>query len=271
MAIRYDYHLHSDFSGDCDIPSEVMIERAVELGLSGLCFTEHHDQDIPEQEFDFILNFDSYFKKMERLKSQYGDRLWLCSGMEFGMIRHLPPVLSGLLAKYPFDFIIASLHFIDGKDPYYPEFFEGRSERECYEEFLQTEYELLKCFPPGSYDTLGHMDFIVRYGPNQNREYSYEAYADYIDPILRHLIENGKCLEVNTGGFKYGLGEPNPCAGVLRRYRELGGELLTIGSDAHDPKYLCFDFDRAQALLESLGFRYYAVFKERKMQMLPFE
>ena len=113
------------------------------------------------------------------------------------------------------------------------------------------------------------MDFIVRYGPNQNREYSYEAYADYIDPILRHLIENGKCLEVNTGGFKYGLGEPNPCAGVLRRYRELGGELLTIGSDAHDPKHLCFDFDRAQALLLDLGFRYYAVFQKRKMELLP--
>ncbi len=269
MTIRYDYHLHSDFSGDCEIPSEVMIERALSLGLQGLCFTEHHDQDLPEQELVFTLDFDAYLQKMSRLKSQYADRIRICSGIEFGMMEHLPPVLQTLLNHYSFDFVIASLHFIDGKDPYYPEFFEGKSERECYEEFLQTEYELLKCFPPESYDTLGHMDFIVRYGPNQNREYSYEAYADYIDPILRHLIENGKCLEVNTGGFKYGLGEPNPCAGVLRRYRELGGELLTIGSDAHDPKHLCFDFDRAQALLLDLGFRYYTVFQKRKMELLP--
>ncbi len=270
MTIKYDYHLHSDLSGDSETPSFQMAERALELGLSGICFTEHHDPDHPDYGIDFTLDFDTYFQKMKQLTARYQGRLELYTGMEFGIMKHLPPVLDELLRKYPFDFIIASLHFVNGKDPYYADYFEGRPERSCYEEFLQAEYETLKCFPPESFDTLGHMDFVVRYGPNRNRFYSYEAYADYIDPILRYLIEKGKCLEVNAAGFKYGLEQPNPCTGVLRRYRELGGELITIGSDAHEPAYLGYAFDRTAALLQELGFRYYTVFKKRRPVTVPF-
>jgi histidinol-phosphatase (PHP family) len=123
--------------------------------------------------------------------------------------------------------------------------------------------------PLSGFDTLGHMDYIVRYGPNQNRCYSYEAYADCLEPTLRYLIENGKCLEVNTGGLKYGLGQTNPGTEVLRRYRALGGELLTIGSDAHEPRYLAYEFDRTAQLLRELGFRWYTVFEQRRGQQLP--
>ena len=268
MSVRYDYHLHSDFSGDSHTPAIEMVRRALALGLDGMCFTEHHDHDHPDYGIDFNLDFDAYFRQMELLKSRFADRLRICSGVEFGLMKHLPPVLASLSKRYPFDFIIASLHFVNGKDPYYPDFFEGRSEHDCYAEFLRTEYETLKCFPPDSYDTLGHMDFVVRYGPNRNLNYSYEAYADCIDPLLRYLIDNGKCLEVNTGGLKYGLGEPNPCTGVLRRYRELGGERITIGSDAHAPEHLCYDFDKAAALLKELGFKWYTVFCNRKAEQL---
>lgn len=269
MSIRYDFHIHSDFSGDCDVPASVMIRRAAALGLSGLCFTEHLDIDAPCEDCDFSLDFDAYLPSLKKLQEEYRDRLWVGIGVEFGIQPHLADTLAKLNQSYPFDFIIASLHFLYGMDPYYPVYFEGRSERECYEEYFRAEYETLKNFSPEDYDTLGHMDYIVRYGPNRNREYSYESYADCIDPILRHLIAHGKCLELNTGGFKYGLGEPNPCAGVFRRYRELGGELVTIGSDAHAPEYVHGSFDRAAALLKSLGFRYYTVFEHRKGRQLP--
>ena len=270
MNIKYDYHLHSFFSGDSETPPEKMIERALSLGLKGLCFTEHQDIDAPDCGIDFTVDFDAYFSKMSNLQTQYQNRIEIGIGMEFGIQSHLSGMLDGLLDKWPFDFIIASQHFVDGKDPYYPEFFENRNERECYEEFFRAQLETLKCFSPDSFDTLGHMDYIVRYGPNRNQYYSYEAYADFIDPILHYLIDNGKCLEVNTGGLKYGLGEPNPCCQVLRRYRDHGGELITIGSDAHEPKHLCYDFDKAAALLQEIGFRYYAVFKKRKPQILAF-
>ena len=266
--ILYDFHLHSDFSGDCETPATLMIEKALSLGLKGLCFTEHHDIDAPVCDIDFTTDFDNYFPTLQNLRDQCSDRLEIGIGMEFGLLPHLPSALYQLLDRWPYDFVIASLHFVNGKDPYYPEFFRGRNERDCYEEYFRVQLETLKMYDPASFDTLGHMDYIVRYGPDRNRNYSYESYRECIDPILRYLIDNGKCLEVNTGGLKYGLGEPNPCTGVLRRYKELGGELITIGSDAHEPKHLCYDFDTAEHLLLELGFRYYGVFHQRKLHMV---
>lgn len=269
MKIKYDFHLHSDFSGDSDTPPALQAEKALELGLSGLCFTEHHDPDYPPDEgIDFSIDFKRYFEEMQRLRERYRERLQILTGMEFGIQPHLPGVLEELAQRWPFDFIIASQHILDGKDPYYPSYFEGRSEEECYGEFLTAQYETLKSLPLSCYDTLGHMDYIVRYGPNRNAFYSYEKYADIIDPILRYLIHNGKCLEVNTGGLKYGLGEPNPCTGVLRRYRELGGELITVGSDAHEPRHLCYDFDRAAEILTELGYKSYTVFERRQSRQI---
>ncbi|MCC8044739.1 MAG: histidinol-phosphatase HisJ family protein [Clostridiales bacterium] len=264
MAILHDFHMHSDFSGDSETPAKEMIRRAMDLGLRGICFTEHLDIDAPPGDADFSLDLDAYFPRMKQLQEEYRGRLQISIGMEFGIMPHLPRELAALTRKYEFDYIIASQHFVRGMDPYYPEYFEGRNERECYEEYLQTEYETLLKFSPQDFDTLGHLDFVVRYGPNKNRYYSYSTYADYIDPILRYLIENGKCLELNTGGYKAGLGEPNPCKSVFARYRELGGELITVGADAHRPVHVAYAFDQAQAVLESLGFRYYTVFEQRK-------
>ena len=104
---------------------------------------------------------------------------------------------------------------------------------------------------------------------NRNREYTYRRYADHIDPILHRLIDRGKCLELNTGGLKYGLGEPNPCREVLKRYHDLGGELITVGSDAHAPEHIAYDFATAETILKETGFRYYTVFRERKAKQLP--
>ena len=268
MSIRHDYHLHSDFSGDSETPAAAMAERAASLGLEGMCFTEHEDPDAPVTDIDFTVDFERYFSTVQKLRDEYRGRLNICIGMEFGILPQVADMLPSLACRYPFDFIIASCHFVGGKDPYYPAFFEGRSEEDCYRQYFHEQYKSLKLF--SDYDTLGHMDYVVRYGPNRNQFYSYETYADCIDPILRHIIENGKCLEVNTGGLKYGLGEPNPSTEILKRYRELGGELISVGSDAHAPQHLCYDFGRAEKILTELGFRYYTVFEHRIPRQIRF-
>lgn len=266
MSIKYDYHMHSDFSGDCSTPAEAMIRQAIDLQMDGICFTEHQDPEVPT-DVDFSIDFERYFSRIQDLRRQYQDQLQIRIGMEFGLQKRLSPMLHRLAQSYPFDFIIASQHFVDQEDPYYPVFFEGKEERAVYERFFEEQYETLIHFK--DFDTLGHMDYIVRYGPNQNKYYTCERYADYIDPMLRYLIENGKCLEVNTGGFRYGLGETNPASAVLKRYRELGGELITVGSDAHTPDYIHYEFDRTCEALLQLGFRYYTVFEQRQPTHLP--
>ena len=134
-------------------------------------------------------------------------------------------------------------------------------------EYFESILENLAAF--SEMDSYGHLDYIVRYGPNQNREYSYRRYQDILDEILRALISKNVGLELNTGGFHYGLGEPNPCTDIIRRYRELGGEIITVGADAHAPHNIAHSFDRAADILRECGFRYYTVFRERKAWFLP--
>lgn len=266
MAIKADYHMHSSFSGDSKAPMEAMIERGIELGLTRLCFTEHMDFDYPypteEEQGMFDLNTEAYLLEGSKYKENYNQQIQLYFGVELGLQPHLTQELEQYVAAYDFDFIIGSSHICHRQDPYYPSFYEGRTEETAYREYFESILENIKAFH--TFDVYGHLDYVVRYGPGKDREYTYLKYQDILDEILYNLIEKGKGIEVNTGGIPYGLRELNPCTDILRRYRELGGEVITVGSDAHVPGRIGEGFDRAADILTSCGFRYYTVFSKRK-------
>ena len=119
-----------------------------------------------------------------------------------------------------------------------------------------------------SFHSYGHIDYVVRYGPHRNQNYSYEKYRDVLEPALKYIIQSGKALEINTGGYKYGLGQPHPHLDVLKAFKAMGGELITIGADAHAPEHVGFAFDRLSSVLEDLGFKYYTIFKAGKPHMI---
>ena len=262
-----DFHLHTCFSGDSDTPPARQIEQAIALGMKRICITDHHDYGVQTQ-CDFRLDLDAYFPAMERLRQQYRDRIRIEIGVELGLQCRVGAYLEGLAGRYPFDFIIGSSHFIDGQDPYYPEYFQGRSEADAYRRFFESSLkrvQALDCF-----DSYGHLDYVVRYAPQQDKDYCYEKYADLFEKMLDLLLENGIGLEVNTGGIRYGLKDLHPCTALLRRYREKGGEIVTVGSDAHRPEDLCRSFDRAEEVLRDCGFRYYTVFENRTPRFVKF-
>lgn len=269
MAILTDYHTHSHFSGDCDTPMEHMIKQAVSLGLTHLCLTEHLDLDYPSRAgecLDFNLDTLQYRNEFLSLQEKYNAQIQLLWGVELGLQTHIFPSLHDYVQNQPFDFIIASSHLCYGEDPYYPDFFEKRREEDVYEAYFSSILENVTCF--SDYDVYGHLDYIVRYGPNKDTRYSYEKYRDIFDSILKTIIEKGKGIEVNTGGVKYGLKDLHPATAILKRYKELGGEIITIGSDAHTPENLQNHFSRAESLLKECGFQYYTIFKERKAEFL---
>lgn len=270
MAILTDYHTHSYFSGDCNTPMENMIIQALSLGMTHLCFTEHLDLDYPikaGENLDFSLATDRYREKFLIMKEKYREKLCLLWGVELGLQTHIFPTLHDYVQNHPFDFIIASSHLCNGGDPYYPDFFEGRDEEAIYEEYFSSILNNVRNF--SDYDVYGHLDYIVRYGPNKDARYSYEKYRDIFDAILKTIIENGKGIELNTGGVKYGLKDLHPTTDILKRYKELGGNIITIGSDAHTPKDLQNHFSRAKAVLQECGFKHYTIFRERKAKFLP--
>lgn len=262
--ILWDCHMHSFFSADSDTSMEDMVKQAISCGLSGICFTEHLDPDYPDtpEGLEFSLDLPAYQSRLTALKETYRKKIQIHFGIELGLQPHLAPYFNDLLSEYDFDFVIGSSHLVHGYDPYYPEFFEGRQESRCYREYFESVLENLKAFD--EMDTYGHLDYVVRYGPNKNRDYSYIKYQDILDEILRTLAAKNIGLELNTGGYHYGLGQPNPCIPVIKRYRELGGEIITIGADAHTPEKVAYSFDKAAAVLEECGFSYYTIFEKRK-------
>ena len=265
MSIRADYHLHSSFSGDSQAPMESMIQKGMELGLTRMCFTEHMDFEFPVSDATpagfFEVNLDSYLYDLLTYREKYRDRIRLLFGLELGLQAHLVPLQAACAASKPFDFIIGSSHLCAEKDPFQPYFWEGRSTEEALREYFSSIIENLETFT--DFDVYGHLDYAVRYAPGQDRDYCYEKYADLFERILDLLLENGIGLEINTGGLGYGLRDVNPARAILRRYREKGGEIITIGSDAHRPQDLCRFFGRAEEILKDCGFRYYTVFEGR--------
>lgn len=270
MAIQADFHLHSSFSGDSEAPMESMIRRGIELGLKRMCFTEHLDFDFPVSESTpagfFEVNTDSYLYELLRCREVFRREIGILFGVELGLQGHLGEIQAAYTASHDFDFIIGSSHLSKGQDPYQASFWEGRSEEAAYREYFSSIIENLETFT--DFDVYGHLDYVVRYGPNQDRYYTYEKYRDLFERMLDLLLENGIGIEINTGGIGYGLKDLHPCREVLMRYREKGGEIVTVGSDAHKPEALCRSFDRAQVLLEDCGFRYYTVFEKRKPQFI---
>lgn len=268
--ISCDAHMHTDFSTDCESSVRSMLNAAVEKGLSAVCITDHMDLDFPPQEGEgqphdappFQLDVEEYFRVLTPLKEEYRDRLDVRIGIEIGLQPHLGAQYKKLLAAYPFDIVIGSIHLVRGLDPYYGKLFEGRPDADAYREAFE---ETLTCIEQNEdFDTLGHLDYVVRYGKRKAEEYSYKAFADEIDAVLKKLISMGKGLEVNTGGLKYGLGFTNPHPDVIKRYRELGGEIVTVGADAHRPEYVGYEFGEAGEILLNCGFKYYAEFIGRK-------
>lgn len=265
MAITADYHLHSSFSGDSTEPMENMIQAAISKGLTHICFTEHMDMDYPVTEDApegfFTLQTDSYLYDLANLKTRYADKIKIFFGVELGMQPHLQRELSLYARSHEFDFIIGSTHVANHKDPYYPGYFDGRSEEEAYREYFQAIIDNIKKF--NNFDVCGHLDYVVRYGPNIDKDYSYAKYRDLFDKMLDILLEKEKGIELNTGSLRKGTKEASPCTDVIKRYRELGGEIITIGSDAHCAKDVAADFDRASEILQECGFKYYCIYENR--------
>jgi len=265
MAITADYHMHSSFSEDSQAPMREMIEQGIAKGLTHMCFTEHMDIGFPNTlsypAGSFTVNTDSYLYDLLQLREEYQDKIKILFGIELGIIPDVLKDIAAYAKSYEFDFVIASTHIIRGMDPYEHPYWDGRDEEEAFREYFQSELDSVKRFK--NFDVYGHLDYAFRYAPSKDAKYSYFKYKDIIDKFLEIIIENEKGIEINTASIRKGFKDVHPYRDVLKRYKELGGEIITIGSDAHKPEDVAADFAVAEEALKDVGFKYYTIFENR--------
>ena len=276
FMIFADQHTHSNFSSDSEAAPESMIQGAIKLGLTQLTLTDHMDLDYPGTTIEkplFEFNTADYFSTLTPLKEKYQDKLYLGIGIELGLRpgrEDLNKQMHQLLADRPFDFVLGSVHLLDNDDPYYETYWQNRSAKNILTKYFNDMLTALKEY--NNFDSLGHLDYLIRYIPPfcGEKDYVFKEYKEVLDEIFQLLIQKNKALEINTAGLIKGLPCFHPKLEVLKRYSELGGELITIGSDGHSPDKIATEFAKTEELLVSLNLPGYYVYKNRKPEFVAF-
>ena len=267
-----DYHVHTEFSDDSRYPLEQVIQDAVRMQMDELCITDHVDYGVKEdwdsgKEIRYgngvpLVNVDypRYVEQIRLMRERYAGKIRIKMGLEFGIQTHTIPQFEALYSQYPFDFIILSIHQVDNQEFWTQEFQRGRTQKEYQERYYEEMLSVVRSYK--NYSVLGHMDMIRRY--DRQGVYPFEKLKDLIEEILKVVIADGKGIELNTSSQRYGLTGTTPSEEILCLYRDLGGKILTIGSDSHKPEHLGAHIRETKAYLKQLGFETFCTYEQMK-------
>lgn len=259
-----DYHLHSSFSGDGQSSIEIICRAARDKGLTHIAITDHHDIGNPKYE---LADLKGYVAELERCRALFED-IDIAFGMEMDYRPETWDRMRGIPESICLDFALLSLHFIDGIDPYLPEYFDGRSQRQGYELYLERLAGMIEvtCGPW----VLSHLTYVSKFARFDDPQLRYAEYAEGLDEVLRLAVAKGYGLEVNASGINNNAGLL-PGGDILARFRQLGGEIVTVGSDAHREENAGRWVADAQAAAKEAGFTRLAAFKGLKPHFITID
>ncbi len=259
-----DCHLHSFFSGDSKMDAEEACKKAINMDLSGIAFTDHLDFDFPEFEEEYMIDFCRYNEFMDNLKLKYKSKLKVIKGIEVGIQPHTIIKSDRVVSSYNFDYVLASVHVIDGMDPYNKGFFDNKTKHQSFSRYLELILHMISSWD--NFDMVGHFDYITRKCCYDDNTLRYHDLSDLFDLIFKKLIDKGKGFEINTACYRNKpiLPGKNFDIDFLKRYKELGGELICVGSDAHKSEHVGFKVNEVIKILKTLGFEYTTYYINRK-------
>ena len=263
--------MHSRVSLDSKTSMVEQIEKAIELGLEEICFTEHLDFDERERSQTKNLNNGprsgfmdetDYWQQIASARRQFDQRIKIGYGVEAGQGHHAPQQAQALIEAQPYDFVLASIHLMheSGMTISVP-WRDGLSEAETYPVYFD---DLILLSGMDFFDVVAHCDIIKRFGTEKFGPFQAHKYEEQIRTAFANLIHRGKGIEINTSGLRQSCQETMPNLTLLQWYREMGGEILTLGSDAHAPGSLAYGLEQGYALARAAGFRYFTTFHQRK-------
>lgn len=267
-----DYHVHTAFSDDSIYPMEQVVQDAISKKIDEICFTEHVDYGIKvdwDSGKEIVYrngepcancNYPLYMKTIKQMKKRYGNKITIKTGLEFGMQMHTIKLYEKLFSQYDLDFVLLSIHQVNDLEFWNQDYQRGKTQKEYNEGYYDEMLRLVKSYK--NYSVLAHMDLITRY--DNDGVYSFEKIKNKITEILKIVISDGKGIELNTSSKRYGLSDSTPCRDILTLYYNLGGNIITIGSDSHKPEQLGAYIQEGKELLRSIGFTQYCTFEKMK-------
>lgn len=265
-----DLHTHTDNSFDGHHSTMFLCETAYMKGLRAVAFTDHLEMDAFFRDSFDRTAIQSFFE-VAKARSAFKGKLIVCVGAELGQAVYNKPVAEKLLDTMKYDFVIGAIHNLpEVQDFYYMNF---DDESIDYMELLRQYFEWeLKLAEWARFDTLAHLTYPLRYiVGNYKKSVDMSKFSEIIDEILITLIKNQKALEINTAGLRQPIGVTSPDESILKRYKELGGKLITIGSDAHYAEHLGAGIEQGYELALKCGFDSVAVYQDRTPTMVPIE
>lgn len=257
-----DIHVHSRFSFDSEENPENYIRTAQELCVPVLGFSEHYDYDAFLDGADIgLTDINAYLNYINKVKSAVNTPEILC-GIEFGYSEKATPEYKKTAEKYPFDYIINSVHTLpDRGDCYFDEFFKGKTIRELYYDYFNAVLQSVKA--DYDYQIIGHIGYVSRYRTGEGTKILYKDYSDILDEILKEIIKRDKCLEINSSRGSSGS-RFLPDFDVIERYVKLGGSKLSFGSDAHRTENYLKNSAELRNFLKSIGVETLYYYKKRQ-------
>ncbi len=263
--MRADYHMHSNFSDDSWEDLDKIALSAIEKNIDEICITEHVDYGVKldkagweksDKKLAMNADYETFFKDMAALTEKYKDRLTIKTGLEFGMQTGTIPEFQKVFDQYPLDFVILSCHQVGNQEFWTGDFQKGKTQDEYQHLYYEEIYKVIQEYK--DYSILGHLDLIQRY--SDTIEPPLEKHYAIIEAILKQVIKDGKGIEINTSSERYNLEDLTPAYAILKLYYDLGGKIITVGSDAHVAEDVGDRLDLSYDVLREIGFKQITTF-----------
>jgi histidinol-phosphatase (PHP family) len=251
-SIPFDYHMHSTYSCDTRFSMHEMCASAVQKGIPEIAFTEHFNQHRDDMCFG-LYDPAAFFAGIEACRAEFGPKgLTIKAGIEVGEMHLYRQEVDAVLDHHPYDLVLGSLHWNRGESIFSSQYFQRREPHVAAQDYYA---EMVEMVEGGGFDILSHLDVIKRYGFGVYGRFVLAEFEEYVRPVLAACVQQGIIPEINTSALRMSVAQPHPTIDALRWYRDLGGTLISIGSDSHNPATLGAGFDIALKMAAEVGLR----------------
>jgi histidinol-phosphatase (PHP family) len=262
-----DYQVHSVRSHDGRATILEQCERAVQIGLDEIGFSEHKDFDPADPVVNYF-DYKAYLREIEAARERFDGQLSIRAGIEIDYQSWFEPEIAEYLDEYVFDFVIGSVHYVDRQMIMTAEYNQTRNAHSAYEDYFAAVRDSVAS---GLFDIVGHLEYANRRGIAAWGPYQPESHRDTLATLFHEMAASNTVFEINTAGLHQGLGVTYPCSETVSLYTRTGGTLLSIGSDAHHPDQLAHDYSRAARTAIAAGLTHVCTWRNREMQLVALQ